>query len=483
MSDRNSGNKTRIVRLNRGFQINSALIIFGVILIYVLASVFIAIRKEPIATYRVNFSNLNNNIVCDGIAIRQEKVITSPKYGYVCYFIKDGERIAKNANICTVDETGDLIRAVSRMDAEDARFSSAEYLDIRNTIDVYKTNYSDTSFSDIYSFRDSIEARVLEMSSQLLMKEYSSNSAAAKTSVQNMQATDSGIVTYYFDGYETLTPDTLQKEDFTREEYSQKKKTIKSGDVVESGGDLFKIVPGESWSVCCYITVEQANIIQEQDGWLFFTLNNSDMEYSAYYNLIRSGEGYILELPMEKYMIDYVDERFLSVEIILDKYEGLKVPNSALIEKQLYKIPKEYMTKGGNDSSLTKVYVQKVGEDGQVTRELRDPYNYLWNDQDNLVDASSFLDTDVLVLPDSDETLPVTRLERVAVRGVYFCNQGLADFTPVTIVRTGDEFTIVKDKNDIPQYGEETYEKAGSLKEYDNIVMDAGKVTENQAIY
>ncbi|MCR4839661.1 MAG: hypothetical protein K5897_12130 [Eubacterium sp.] len=473
--------KAKVVRIYRGFQINSALIIFGAILIYVLVSVILALRKEPIATYRVNFSNLNNDIVCDGIALRQEKVVTSPKYGYVCYFVKDGERIARNANVCTVDETGDLIRAVSQVDSEQAKFSSAEYLDIRNTIDVYKTNYSDTIFSDIYNFRETIESRVLEMSSQLLMKEYSSNSAAAKTSVQNMKATDSGIITYYTDGYENLTPETLQPDDFNKEEY--KATTMKSGDVVENGGTLYKIVPDEAWTICCYITVEQANLLQEEDGKLLFTLNNSDMELSAYYDLIRMGDGYVLVLPMEKYMIDYVNERFLSVEIILDKYEGLKVPNSALIDKTLYKIPKEYMTRGGDDTSLTKVFVQKMTEEGELTQEMRDPHNYLWNDTDHLVDADAFLDTDILTKPDSNETLPVTKLERVTVRGVYFCNQGLADFTPVTVVRTGDEFTIVEEKGDPPQYGEETYTKEGNLKEYDNIVMNVSQVTENQIIY
>ena len=472
---------TKVVRLNRGFQINSALIIFGVILIYVLVSVFVALRKEPVATYRVNFSNLNNNIVCDGIALRQEKVVTSSKYGYVCYFVKDGEKIAKNASVCTVDETGDLIRAVSQVDSEEAKFSSSEYLEIRSTIDVYKTNYSDVNFSEIYNFRDSIEAKVLEMSSQLLMKEYSANSATAKTSVQNMKAVDSGIISYYVDGYETFSPETLQKEDFNRADYNRS--TFKSGDVVENGGNLYKIIPGESWNICCYITVEQANVLQEQDGRLFFTINNSDMELSAYYNLVRSGEGYILVLPMEKYMIDYVNDRFLSIEIILDKYEGLKVPNSALIEKTLYKVPKDYMTRGGDEGTLTKVYVQKINEDGTASVEVRDPHNYLWNDQDHLVDAGAFLDSDVLVKPDSNETLPVTKLERVTVRGVYFCNQGLADFTPVTVVRTGDEFTIVKEKNEDAEYGEETYTKAGNLKEYDNIVMDVSQVSENQLIY
>jgi hypothetical protein len=48
--------KNNVVRMNKSFRVNSALIIFGVILLYVLASIFLSLRKEPITTYKVNSS-------------------------------------------------------------------------------------------------------------------------------------------------------------------------------------------------------------------------------------------------------------------------------------------------------------------------------------------------------------------------------------------------------------------------------------------
>lgn len=457
----------KVVRMNKAFQINSALIIFGIILIYVVVSAFLALRKEPITTYKVNASNINNNIICDGIALRQEKEVTSPKSGYVCYFVREGDKIAKNAPVCTVDETGELIQSVSRISSADTKFSSSDYLEIRNTIDVYKTNYSDTYFSDIYNFRSSIETKVLEMSNQMLMKEYSANSAAARTTIQNMQATDSGIVTYYIDGYEALTPETLQESDFDRGKYERT--VLKSGEIVEAGSTLYKLVPGEAWNLCCFITPDQANTLQEEEGRLYFTINNSDTEMSANYDLIRTENGYILVLPMEKYMIDYVNERFVSIEIILDRYEGLKVPNSAIIDKQIYKIPKEYLTAGGNESGETKVYVQSVDEEGNATVNQVDPDIYQKDDDFYYVDPLPFKDSDVLIKTDSNETLAVSTLEHTTLKGVYIANKGVADFSQITVVRTGDEFTIVGTKN--------------RLREFDNIVMDASQVQENQVLY
>ena len=461
----NRGNR-KVVRMNKTFQINSALIIFGIILIYVVVSAFLALRKQPITTYKVNASNINNNIVCDGIALRQEREITSDKSGYVCYFVRDGEKVAKNVSVCTVDETGNLIQTVERKDTTDAKFSSSDYLEIRSAIDTYKTNYSDTNFFEVYTFRDTIESKVMEMANQLIMKEYTAQGSIAKTTVRNLVAPESGIVTYYTDGYETLTPETLQESDFDKSKYTRT--ALKSGEIVESGKTLFKLTASESWSICCFISYDQANRILDENR-LYFTLNNSDTEMAANYDMVRTNNGCILVLPMEKYMIDYVNDRFLSVEIILDRYEGLKVPNSAIIDKQIYKVPKEYFAAGGNETGETKLYVQRTDEEGKPTVEQLDPEIYETDDNFLYVDPNLFSDSDVLVKPDSQDTLAVSTLEHTTLKGVYIANKGVADFSQISIVRAGDEFTIVGTKD--------------RLREFDNIVMDAATVLENQVLY
>ncbi len=461
----NRGNR-KVVRMNKSFQVNSALIIFGIILIYVVVSAFLALRKQPITTYKVNASNINNNIICDGIALRQEKEISSDKSGYVCYFVRDGEKVAKNSAVCTVDETGNLIQTVERKDATDTKFSSSDYLEIRSAIDVYKTGYSDTNFFEVYTFRDTIESKVMEMANQMIMKEYSAQGALAKTTVRNMVAPESGIVTYYTDGYEALTPETLQESDFDRTKYNRV--ALKSGEIVESGKTLFKITANESWNICCFINFDQANRILDENR-LYFTLNNSDTEMAADYDMVRLENGCILVLPMEKYMIDYVNERFLSVEIILDRYEGLKVPNTAILDKQIYKVPIEYFAAGGNESGENKLYVQRTDEEGNSTVEQISPDIYETEEQFYYVDPNLFSDSDVLIKQDSQETLAVSTLEHTTLKGVYIANKGVADFSPISIVRVGDEFTIVGTKD--------------RLREFDNIVMDAAQVLENQVLY
>ena len=50
-------------------------------------------------------------------------------------------------------------------------------------------------------------------------------------------------------------------------------------------------------------------------------------------------------------MIRYADDRYLSVELILEDESGLKIPRSSVIEEEFFVIPQEFITTGGNSSS------------------------------------------------------------------------------------------------------------------------------------
>ena len=511
-----SGNKKRrnsnVIKLNRAARFNSTIIIFGIILIYVIASIFISLSKEPITTYKVGSSNINNNINCTGIALRNEIEITSGKSGYMIYFVHDGDKTKKNSPVCTVDETGNVITAIKEAgDSDDGNtlFTDSDYAHIRSTIDTYKSSYSDVTFSNLYNFKSEIESKVMELSSEVMMQEINAGGAQVSSTLQTIKATESGVVTYYIDGYEKKTPETLSEEDFNKANY--KKTSLKSGDILDTGSTVFKIVSDENWNIVCQITKEQAKVIQEEEK-LRFTINNSPNEVSSTFNLIEKEDCYFLVLPLSKYMVDYIDERFLSIEIILNKFEGLKVPNSSLIDKEVYMIPKSYVPEDersnvktvkviryeddkkklskdakadeatpddatlldatlGNASmtdAVTKSTVTdaKPGEPRDKTVEL---IVYKIDEEYYYVDEDAFYDTDQIYTREKGQTIPVVSLKTTMLTGVYLANTGVANFTEVTIVKSQDEFTILKDDE--------------NLKEFDNIVLDAEQVRDNQNLY
>ena len=60
-------------------------------------------------------------------------------------------------------------------------------------------------------------------------------------------------------------------------------------------------------------------------------------------------------------MVRYADDRYLSIELILEDESGLKIPKSSVAEEAFFVIPQEYVTTGGNSSSQGVL----VSEDGE----------------------------------------------------------------------------------------------------------------------
>ena len=464
-------NNKKVVKINkhmRTAKVNAAIIIFAIIFVYVAASLIRAWIKVPITTYKVSSSNINNNISLTGIAIRNETQVTSTKSGYLIYFVREGEKVRKSSPVCTVDETKTIINALENTGEEGTGksvLSSSDYKAIRNSIDTYKNSYSDVNFSDVYNFKGNIESKVLELSNQVMREEINAGGTALKSTLENINAPESGIIAYYVDGYENYTVDTISPAAFNKNEY--KKTSLKTGDILDSGSTVFKIVSDENWSVICQVTKEQAVNIQSKN-YVTFVLNGSPNEFSTSDFKVDERDGqYYLVLNMNKYMIDFIDERFLSGEIKIDEVSGLKIPNSSVVEKEVYKVDESYIQK--NDDGDYFVKVIETAEDGtQETVEKPITY-YRHEDTTYYVRSDCFYDTDMILKANGDDSKPVLSLERATLTGVYLANEGVADFTEIEIVKSQDEFAIVKNN--------------GYLKEFDNIVLDVTDIEENQTLY
>lgn len=455
----------KVIKMNQTVKINAAVIIFAVILVYVIISIFLSLRKEPITTYKVSKSNINNNISCTGIAIRSENIITTDKSGYVSYYVRDGERISRNKTVCTVDESGNTLELISESVADTVVFTDEDYKNIRDTISLYKMDYSDEEFINIYNFKNSIDNKVLELSNEILMQQATSDNSV-QASLDSITASESGIITYYVDGMENLTPSTVTKEDFDKTTYE--KTTLKTGEVVTANTAVFKIIADENWNIVCMITNEQAELLPENSN-LKFIINNSNYQISAPYELIQGDDCTYINISLKKYMTNYVSERYLNIEIILDQYEGLKIPNTSITEKTVYKIPVEYMAQGANQSSTSVVYVQDVLENGEVTTKAVEPDIYKSDDEFYYVDPNDFSESDVIVQLETNNTISVSLLSTDVITGVYLANKGTADFVMINITKTGDEFSIISDND--------------KLREFDNIILNSDGIIENQIIY
>ena len=76
-----------------------------------------------------------------------------------------------------------------------------------------------------------------------------------------MQTTQSGIVSYSYDGYENLTPESVNKQVLTDSTYE--KHQIDPYTYIESGQPAYKIVRSNKWNIVIPLTENQAQALSE----------------------------------------------------------------------------------------------------------------------------------------------------------------------------------------------------------------------------
>lgn len=454
----------KIIQFNRDIKINAATGIIAAILLYVIISVFIASKKEPITTYKVNKTSVSNNIILDGIILRDEKIINTSKSGYVCYYIRDGEKVKKDSPVCTLDESGQIYNTVSDGELYDKLLTQDDYNDVRKMISLYKVGYNDIDFYSAYGFENNVKNKVLELTNEVIMQQISSEGMQKDLSA--ITSPYSGIITYYTDGFEDYTADRITQKDFDKSEY--KKQTLKTGDIVNNMTPIVKVIPSEKWNIIAPISNEEINSLSNSD-FVNIRINNSNIIITMPYTILNNSDGSYINISLDKYMTNYLSERYVSVEIVKEEDIGLKVPTSSLVDKEVYKIPNSYFTGGGNQNYYNQLYTQVLKEDGNVSIEPVSVNIYKSDDEFSYVDPKAFADTDVLFNIETNETYAISIIPRDTIKGIYSANRGIAEFVMVDIIKIVDDFALI--------------DSTGSLKVYDNIVLDSTKVIENQIIY
>ncbi len=453
----------RIVQLNKEIKANAATIVIAAVLLYVVISVITSLGKKSVTIYQVSKGDISNDITLEGLAIRNEVVVNTTNSGYICYYITDGEKVKKDSTVCTIDQTGELSNSVKNTDDSQAMLSQSDYTSIRNLLSSYKSTYSDVTFYNAYSFETNANNKIFELMNEIMMQQ----AGTVKSGVATVNAPDSGLVTYYIDGYENYEiSGAIKASDFDKAGYD--KKAMKSGDMAEAGSAVVKIIPSEEWNIVAPITDDQLADI-EGNTYVTFRINNSNFKITMPYTIIQGADGKYINIAIDKYMSNYLSQRFVSVEIVQSDDSGLKIPESAIVEKNVYKIPLSYLSAGSNQTMENRINIQQKDEKGNETIQQMKPRIYKTDEKYAYIDPDGIEDSDVLLDISSNETIAASLLEYETLTGIYFANQGIAEFRQVSIIKTIDEFVLIDGGNE--------------LKAYDHIVLNASEVSENQVIY
>ena len=459
MAARRSG---KIRKYRKPLNINLGMIIFGCVSVYIGICVFMYFTSSHIIGYEVKAGSLSVNNVYKGIAIRKEEVVNSADSGYINYYTREGGRVAVGDLVYTVDETGRLSEMVGTGDPDENSLSDADLNELKSEILAFISSFTPQNFREVYDFKYNVEGTVMKLANYSILENIDVLNNSSEAGLVNFcRAAKTGIVIYSTDGYESLTADQVQESDFDQTTY--KKTPLISNELVNRGDPAYKLSLSENWSIVIPVTAERAAELLEEEYVKVKFLKNQDISWGQVL-IHENSDGVYAELAFNNSMITFCTDRYIDIELMAKDETGLKIPNSAIVEKEFFLVPVEYITKGGSNG-INGVKREFITEEGEISKELVETPIYNEEDGEYYLDDTVLRIGDYLLKPDSEDKYAVSK--RGKLIGVYNINKGYADFKQIQILSDNEEYSIVKSGT---TYG---------LSVYDYIALDASSVKEN----
>lgn len=446
---------------------NLGVMVFLVIFVYI-AIIFVSyFQKERISIYEVNEKSIADDNRFHGIALRDETVYYTKKAGYINYYVGEGERIGKNDIIYSVDENGSIYNQILEKD-EDRSVSADDSARIRGNIAAFRQSYSDSKYNAVKDFCYDLENTILEAGSNIMVSNLKEivKSKGNKNFFSLVSSEKSGIISYTMDGKEELASSAITKEDF--EDVTETRTQLRSNEAVTSGSPVYKMINSEDWQVILLLTDAQYDKLKEKEK-VTVTFKKDEVKTTSEISFFENGGEHFASLSFNKYVVRYMNDRFLDVEILLSAAEGLKIPVTAILEKEFLLVPAEFVTVGGttNTNGVIKKSFNKKGEPEHefiavtVFGETEDGDYY--------IEAEELQSGDSIKKAEEDEE-DYELSKTGSLEGVYNVNKGYAVFRLIEIEYANKEYAIVKKGT---PYG---------LSTYDHIVVNAETINEAEII-
>lgn len=457
----------KVVRYRKPFNINIGVIIFAIIFIYLVFNVFSYMTTEHVPVYEVEQGTMAENNIYRGLILREEQVYYSSYTGAPDFYVKEASKVCNGNLVCSVDESGDVSQKIREAGRDVSVLDQHDLSEIEEMIQEFQLSYDAQSFYNVYAFKENLDSALTESLNLAALgniSEYAENAQTGNT-FHTILSDQPGIVVYYTDGYEGITTDTFSAAMF--DEASYNRTSIQKQTQVNAGDPIYKLIKSEYWNIVLPIREEMATRLSDDDTLQLRFVKDNKKTYATYTITEREGQYYLL-LSLRNSMIRYVKDRYIEVELLLTEETGLKIPNSAITEKEFYTIPKEYFMKGG-DSGSDGLLVQRQDKDGKSITEFVAPTIYYETEEFYYIDAEDVGADDVILKSDSSATYRVGT-QTAFLKGVYNINKGYAVFKQIDLLYQNEEYAIVRTGT---KYG---------IALYDHIALDGTKIHENDLV-
>lgn len=454
---------------------NIGVLFLAVIFIYLVISFIMYMTKEKVLTYEVCAGQLVSDNTFSGVVIYDEHAEYAAKSGYINYFLKDNERAGANTVIGMLDETGSISArlAETARNHPDGGINAATLNNIEHRLTAYSKEYQALEFYQAYRVLDDISSILTEYNAGYMVESLMTLLEEENNFVSLIKPSQSTMVSFYMDSMFGLTENLVNKDTFNQENYSGT--NLKNRELIGANDILYRRIDSDTWKVVFPLTENQVSQYASANNVTVKFLNQK-IQAAAEFSILHNADGSYGMLTLNKYLVNFLNTRFVDFEISQSSVTGLKIPLSAVCEKEFFTIPVEYGCTSDDDERDTGFLLLGYDNAGNKTRRFVDATYYANDNGYYYVSKDIFKVGDCVVMPPKEGAISLDDTVYIvgtvaALKGTYCINRGYCQFRKVNILERNDEYYIVERGT---TYG---------LSIYDHIILNAEFVTENQIIY
>lgn len=472
----------KIVKYRKYTGINVGTVLFGFLFIYMVVCMVLYLTSSHTTPYEVTKGTLSGNYKYTALALKSETIVEAPESGSVIYYAREGTEIGADGAVCSIREgiglTGkeesvspdssstEETETISGQDVSEGaieELSGTDKKKLRAAISSYSMNFSGQDFQKAYEMKADVESAILDIHAG--EDEYG-NSMMTDSGMFNLcRASQPGIVVYSTDNFESVQPEDVTLDMFDMKSYS--KENLRLDATARSGQPLYKMITDEAWSLIIPIDSKLASELTDQTSVTIRFLKDSTTA-SPDVSVIQNGNIYFAKLDMNDSVVRFASDRFLEIELLLNKKTGLKIPKSAIAEKKFYVIPEEYVIYDEDNEHEITLIRESYDNSGKTETRYITATVYEKVDDKYYVDINLFSEGDYVIKKDSNNKYRIE--ETATLQGVYNINKGYAVFREITILADNEEYCIVEEGTTF------------GLAQYDHIALDADSVSDDQIL-
>ncbi len=457
----------KIIKFRTRREINIGLVIALGVLIIITVNVVRGYTKPHLSVYEVQEGSAGSEARTTAMILRPEKVVLTKQAGYLNFYYREGARVAKDADVYSVNDSNDLQHYID-LNENSSVLSENDLSRLKQNMRAFSSSYSDVRFSECYIVREEFLSDYLRYRDISMLDTLGTVQDIEKDFV-TYQTDESGVITYYSDLYDGYTVDDITGIEFEPEHLTVPEYKKPMG-LSAMDHFAYKLVYDDSWQLVIQMSDKEMERLKSGGAEVSFRISGESTLYTCPYTEKRINGVSYLVVDMDKYGIQYLEQRFTDVTVYLAAKEGLKIPETAILQKELYQIPERFIMRGGGTRDELGVSMELYdAETGEVRPDFCS-ITPLFYENGYYYVAKEDLDSDKYVNSSGLNSEPeramlysfLTNME-----GVYNINKGYAVFRRIERITDIEDYVLVRAG------------LTGGVSLYDHIILDVSTVSKD----